>query len=224
MSDFDISTLWTHPLFAVLSPAQRQWLTERLVFEKIPARTVIYHSAEKSKVLYFILNGKVIVEASSASGDSLIKGICYERDFFGLKGLFGEATFREHARTLRTTTVLVKFNIQDLLRLAEVNFEFTQKIMDMVWQELLFLEKRTSTFTELSARDRFKKFLKEMTKREGQYDGKEWFFNSQLTQAEIGSYIGTGRQTVTEILNEFRQKGILRYEWGRFFVQDLEAL
>ena len=194
------------------------------MFETIPARTVIYQASGASHSFYFILDGKVKVEARSESGGQLIKRICLKRDFFGLKGLFGESTFREQARTLRTAANLVKFNIRDLRRLAEVNYDFAHQIMGLVWQELLFLEKRASSLTELSARDRFKTFLKEMCKREGQFDGKEWFFNSQLTQAEIGSYIGTGRQTVTEILNEFREKGILRYEWGRFFVPDLDAL
>lgn len=220
-----LAKLWDHPLFAVLLPNQRQWLTERISLEESPARSTIYNHSEHNEFIFFILKGKAKVETSSPSGDNhLIKKICFENDLFGLKGLFEKNGIIESVRTLRTPVSCIKFNVGDLKRLAEVNFEFAQILMRTVWNELRELEKRTNTLTQLSARERFAKFLWEMTEKEGVFDGKEWFFNSQLTQAEIGAYIGTGRQTVTEILNEFREKEILRYSWGRFFVQKREAL
>lgn len=224
MIDSDLSDLWEHPLFSTLLPNQKEWLSERVKLETIPSRTTINKASEESTAyLCYILNGKVKVETTSESGNHFIKKIGLPKDFFGLKELFNHSS-SDTVHTLRTPVSFVKLDGRDLRRLVEVNHDFAHSLMNLVWRELLFFEERTIKLNELSARERFADFLVEMTEREGEFNGKEWFVNSQLTQADIGAYIGTGRQTVTEILNEFREKKILRYAWGRFFVEKLEAL
>jgi len=220
----DFTKLWEHLVFVDLAPNQVEWLSGRLAHENIPARSTIYSSSDEANHFYFIFEGKVKLEVCPPEDGCLIKRICYKNEFFGFKGLFEKQLFNEYARTLRTSVSVIKFPTHDVRRLCEVNQQFTLKLMSLIGEEVHFYEKRTYAVSELSARARFARFLMDMTQKEGSFDGTEWFFNSQLTQAEIGAYIGTGRQTVTEILNDFKEQGIIRYTWGKFFIQQIDSL
>ena len=145
-------------------------------------------------------------------------------DFFGINCLFGQNIRREYARTLRSRAELIILDNKDLLRLMEVNFEFSEKWMAMYVKRILQLEERALALTERPAKERFARFLTDLIQRAGRHDGKDWFYNSQLTQEEIGAYIGTGRQTITEILTDMKSKNILTYSWGKFWVHNLNGL
>ena len=96
--------------------------------------------------------------------------------------------------------------------------------MKLTAQKTRYLENRISSIFEKSALNRFADFLLKMIEKEGHFDGINWFLNSQLTQEEFGAYIGTGRQTVTEILNELKSQEILTYNWGKIWIHNIDKL
>ncbi|MEZ4957740.1 MAG: Crp/Fnr family transcriptional regulator [Saprospiraceae bacterium] len=141
-----------------------------------------------------------------------------------MAGLVGQPTRREFARTLRTKTKVVVLNNADIYRLMEANFDFAQKILGLAAAQIRQVEQRSINHFLQPAPARLAAFLIEQLEKIGQQTGPDLFYNSQLTQEEIGAYIGTGRQTVTEILTELKTKKILTYNWGKFWVHDLERL
>lgn len=207
-----------------LTPMQQQWLAGRLESRTYPSRTTIYQPTDPAGGLYFVQAGKVKVETTSGKGDWLLKNICANGDFFGAKALLEHSARGEFARTLRNEAVLLFLPNFEVNNLMAVNFEFSEKVFGLVGRELIFMEERAADITGLSARERFIKFVLRMVERFGKWEGGVCSFNSQLTQEEIGTYIGTGRQTVTELLGEFQSKGLLEYSWGRFFIQKMDDL
>jgi len=213
-----------HELFERLTQPQRQWLSNRIEKKTFPAKSTIFSVGEPSGELYYIQEGKVKVEVISGKKNWLIKDIYTQHDFFGLNGIVGQQVRREYARTLRSPAEILVLKNSDIQMLMEVNFDFSEKIMTLAANKTLHVEHRISSLYEKSAQARFNLFLLKMIEQEGQFDGENWLLNSQLTQEEIGAYIGTGRQTVTEILNELKSKNILNYNWGRFTVFDIGRL
>lgn len=164
------------------------------------------------------------MEALEGTKDWLIREIFVPNEFFGLAGLLGQPTRREFARTLRTKAKVIIINNVDLNRLMETNFDFAEKILHLTASKIRQMEQRSVDQFRQPAPVRFASFLIEQLEKIGQQTGADLFYNSQLTQEEIGAYIGTGRQTVTEILTELKAKKILTYNWGKFWVHDMERL
>ena len=224
LPDVSDVTIWEHQLFNGLSQSQRLWLSERMEHLTLPAKSPLFQPSDLANQLYYLLKGHIKVEIISGGKNWMIRDIFSPDEFLGLNGLFGQSVRREYARSLRSKAQLVVFQNADLRRLMEVNFDFAEKILELAAQQILHLEKRTVELTEHTANTRFVSFLLERLEKESSFDGRDWFYDSQITQEEIGAYIGTGRQTVTEILTDLKSKNILTYNWGKFWVHDLEAL
>ncbi len=218
------TNFWHHGLFEVLTQPQLQWLAERIEIKSVPVRASIFEPGDQATELYFVLQGKVKIEVLTGKKNWLIRDVLNQYDFFGLNGILGQEARREYARTLRTASKVMVIENSDLQILMEVNFGFSKKIMELAANKTKQMEQRISAVFEKSALTRFTDFLANMLEKEGRFDGKDWLLNSQLTQEEIGAYIGTGRQTVTEILNDLKSKKILTYNWGRFTIHEIEKL
>jgi CRP-like cAMP-binding protein len=188
------------------------------------ARSDLFQPGDLANHFYFLLEGRVKTEALEGEKEWLIRNIFVPNEFFGLAGLVGQPTRREFARTLRTKTKVVVLNNADIYRLMEANFDFAQKILGLAAAQIRQVEQRSINHFLQPAPARLASFLIEQLEKIGQQTGPDLFYNSQLTQEEIGAYIGTGRQTVTEILTELKAKKILTYNWGKFWVHDLERL
>ncbi len=217
-------TIWEHQLFGGLSQSQRLWLSERMEQKTVPAKSTLFQPGDLSNQLYFLIKGNIKVEILPIGKKWLVREIYSPSEIFGIDGLLGQTTRREYARALRSKVSVAIFQNADLHRLMEVNFEFAEKLLELAARQIRRFEKRAIDLTEQTADTRFVNFLLERLEKEGSFDGSNWFYDSQITQEEIGAYIGTGRQTVTEILTELKSKNILIYNWGKFWIHDLEGL
>lgn len=217
-------TIWEHQLFEGLPQPQRAWLSKRLEQKTFTARTDLFKPGDLANHFYFLLEGRVKTEALEGTKDWMIRDIFVPHEFFGLTGLLGQPTRREFARTLRTKAKVVMLKNADLYRLMEANFDFAERVFGLAAAKIRKVEQRSINHFLQPAPARFASFLMEQLEKSGQQSGADLFYNSQLTQEEIGAYIGTGRQTVTEILTELKTKKILTYNWGKFWIHDLERL
>ncbi len=189
-----------------------------------PAKSTIFQPGDLSGELYMLADGKVKTEVFAGNGKWLVLNLVTPGSFFGLKGLLGQPVRREFARTLRSRAKVLVFKNADLRSLMEANFCFSQQILALATAQTLQYEKRTVAQFTVPAPARMAAFLLAVVQQFGKQNGREWYYDSQLTQEEIGAFIGTGRQTVTEILTELKAKRILTYNWGKIWVHDLEKL
>ena len=217
-------TIWEHQLFEGLSESQQVWLSERSGHAVIAPKSTIFRPDDLANQCYLLYQGKIKIEVLEGPKNWFIRDILLPNHFFGVNGLLGQPVHRAYARSLRSPVELCIFNSADLRRLMEVNFDFAEKVLALVADKTIRLEQRAVDISARSALERLSAFIREQLQQEGTFDGQDWFYNSEITQEEIGAYIGTGRQTVTEILTELKQKNILTYNWGKFWVHDLEGL
>ena len=217
-------TKWDHQLFDGLTEPQRLWLSNKVTLKTYSRKSIVFQPNDLSNRLYLVLSGKVKIEILNGHKNWLVRDLIAPGELFGINGLFGQTTHREYARTLRTKVEVIIFKNADLRRIMEVNFGFAEKLMRLAAQKAVALEQRSIAITFQSANERLLRFLLGRLEKEGERKGPDWFYDSQITQEELGAYIGTGRQTVTEILTELQSKNVLTYNWGKFWVHDREGL
>ena len=97
-------------------------------------------------------------------------------------------------------------------------------IIQFLGNRILETNKRILAIHTEEATERVLTFLNEMVFQWGQKIGEEWFINHQLTQEEIGAYVGAGRQVVTDVLTRLKHQNIIQYSRGIITILRIEKL
>lgn len=63
-----------------------------------------------------------------------------------------------------------------------------------------------------------------MIEKKGQRIGYEWVVRNFITHQEIANLTATSRQSVTTLLNELRNDGILTFDRKRLLIRDFDRL
>ena len=179
------------------------------------AKEIIYHQEESAGWCYYLKKGRVRVFIASEDGVEKTLAIYKEQ------GLFGEAAFFEGH--LRTTTAVAMEESEVLVISKENMLECFREEPLLAWsvmgylsQTIRLLSTQINEMTFLSARKRLIQFLI------GEWNKK----NSTLsyTQEEIGALIGASRVTVSREINYLKRCKVIKVQYGRVTIQDVERL
>ena len=86
------------------------------------------------------------------------------------------------------------------------------------------METRFSNLIFKDVRTRLIEFIKDIAKNTGEKKGAEIVVNNYLTHQDIASIIGSSRQTVTTLLNDFEKKNLIHYTRNEMLIPDLALL
>ena len=92
-------------------------------------------------------------------------------------------------------------------------------------QRVVYTQKRLESLLFKDAKTRVAEYVLEQADRNGRtlHDGSVVLRN-YLTHQEIASYTGTSRQTVTTVLNQFRENELLDFDRKKITVKNLLGL
>jgi CRP/FNR family transcriptional regulator, cyclic AMP receptor protein len=198
-------------------------------YEKQPKRSFkkgefIYFSEDQADKVYFIHEGAVKIGSYTSDGNELIKAVLRAGEVFGEMSVFGEEKRTDFAQAVEPTElcVLSKNEVVGLMRDVGGFQAFLNKLMG---QRVVYTQKRLESLLFKDARTRIAEYVLEQAERHGRkaLDGAVSLRN-YLTHQEIANFTGTSRQTVTTILNEFREAGLLDFDRRRMVVRDLSGL
>ncbi len=141
----------------------------------------------------------------------------------------GEAVYgtekQELLATAATNLTKVKKIPVDYFREALENKPgLHQEFISHLMQSLSRTRERLLRLALLPAEQRVIHFLITHTERAGRRVGFEHVIKPLPTHQEIGYIAGTGRQTVTTVLNELRRQGIVHFNRQYLLVRNLDAL
>ena len=86
------------------------------------------------------------------------------------------------------------------------------------------LEHRYANLVFKDVKARLKDFLKTWASSEGKDTEEGIMIKNYLTHNEIASLISSSRQTVTTIINELKESGVLTYSRSKIVIPDMAAL
>lgn len=213
-----------HPLFETLTFDEKCFLKEVSKLKILDGKSLIYKPDEPISEIYLIQKGKIKTEIIHPDGKVFIKRIGLPGDFFGEHKIYNIDKRNEFAWTLQEDAEIYSIPVSDFKKLMSLNFDFMVQFFKIIGNQIKKSEYRILSFTAQQARWRVIDFLKEMVKTQGQKIGFEWLIRHHMTQEEIGSYTGTGRQAVTETFSQFKAENIIHYSRGRVLIRDLTKL
>ncbi len=216
------SNLRAADLFQDLSEAELASLEGRMARLTVEAGRLIYSPEERSETLFLLRKGRVRLYRLSPEGKTLTTAIIEPFSLFGEMALIGQGTEDHFAEALEDCELYV-LNRRDVQNLLLADPRVARRLLDLVGRRITDTERRLEEFAFKSVPQRLASLLLQLAQKVAEPEGT-LALPTRYTHQQLAEMIGTYRETVTKVLNDFRQRGLIRIERGRILVLDPEAL
>lgn len=184
----------------------------------------IYFIGDPSDYVYLIKQGRVKVSTYADDGKEIVKAILNAGEVFGELAIAGEEQRNDLAQAMDANTVICPLTISDMKKLMEDDQDLSFKIFKLIGLRMRKLERRLELLISKDARTRIIEFLKDLAAEKGKKVGFEIMIKNHLKHQDIASLTGTSRQTVTTILNDLKDKGLISFDRRRILIRDIGQL
>jgi CRP/FNR family transcriptional regulator len=204
-----------HLVTTGMNDAQLLELCEYSKMKNVKKGESIYMEDGFDSRIYLVLKGKIKVSEVDDRGDELIKEILSTGEVFGDTALDGNISEDEFAEAITDNCIVCSFNSAEFKKLMHNNALLAMNYTAQVSHKLRRLQNRHSNLVFKDAKGRLLSFFKDWAHREGNRHGDKIVLNNYLTHNDIAGIISTSRQSVTTLLNELRDTGLLFYDRKR---------
>lgn len=210
-------------IFQDLSPAEIEVLGQRAPMKTAPAGAVFYSPEERCEVLFILKEGRVRLYRLSADGKAFTTTIVNAGTIFGEMALLGQELHDNYAVALEPC-VLCLMSREDVKALLLSDPRIALRITEMLGRRLLETERRLSDFAFKSLPQRLATLLVTLAEH-----GSPRLFGSghrevRYTHEQLAEMAGTYRETVTKVLSDLREQGLIELRRGRVVLLDVERL
>lgn len=210
-------------LFGNLSDEELSQLAQIVRERKFDRNQVIFYEGDLGGSLYVIVSGTVKIVIMADDGREHILGLLDEGSFFG------EISLIDGEPRSATAIALDKVNIvmisrEDFVRLLRENPEMSLKIMQTLCDRLRRTDKHVETLAFLSAPGRVAQVLINWAEKEAPGQDKNVQIPHKMTRQEFASIAGTSRETLTRVLMDFQDDGLIKLEKNRIVLNDRKQL
>ena len=200
-------------IFRDLSARELEELDRLTAMSTCRKGKVFYTPGETGEVLFILKRGRVNLYRINAEGKKLVTASVESGTVFGEMTLVGQGmhdTFAEAAEEC-TLCVMSRSDVEHLL-LSKPRVAL--RFMELMAKRLREMETRMETVAFKSVPTRIATFLLQLADEESRQI-------AGVSHQDLADMVGTYRETVTRILNEFRSEGHI--ELGRLNITILDA-
>lgn len=189
-------------------------------FEK---NEVIYQPSQNAEHIFLITKGKVKIASTGDSGKEIVKAILGPGEVFGERSIIGSYTYNDTAVAVEDTELRILSSGQ-LKSMMKEHSALSLFFMKLMGSKVLEMEQRLESLIFKDSRTRIIEYLLNLIEKKGQRIGYEWVVRNFITHQEIANLTATSRQSVTTLLNDLRNEGVLTFDRKRLLIRDLDKL
>lgn len=191
-----------------LNSAQQQALFRTGVTRKLEKGDYIFRSGENAAGVYFLKSGKVKVSQMTSSGKEVILWFCFGGDIFGLAESMQFGEREVNAQVCAESEILcIPQSLFNTFLFEHPQVMFL--LLQVMTSRLRCLSETLVNVAGEQVNKRFSRLLFWLCTRYGRSVGAGMVMDVQLTHQEIADMIGSTRQTVTSLMNEFKRDGMM---------------
>lgn len=171
----------------------------------VPRGRVIFETDQEPDEVFVVASGKVQIVLSTPEGKELIVATLGAGQVFGEMALIESAPRSATARA-STAVQLVGIRRQDFQRLVARHPGIAGKLLTILSQRLRKANMRMQSLAYVDVAGRLARHFLELARDHGQKLGNGWVVVRRPTHADIANSIGTSRETVSRLINEFEDR------------------
>ena len=194
-------------IFSDLPPNELERIGRLLRLNRYRKHQFVFLEGDRGQYIYLIKSGAVKVSRSLMDGREQILMILGPGDVLGWEALFGEV-YKVTAENLGESEVCTIAQV-DLSALVETSTDLNWGLLRALFQELMKAQERIRDLGLKSARERVATLLLSIPLPCCQQRPEEQKVQLSLSRREISELIGVAQETVSRVLSELRQDGII---------------
>lgn len=185
----------------------------------------IYFEAFNHNKLYFIKEGNIRIGCIDDEGRELVKEIINRGEVFGQFTLEKNNLNGEFAQAYKADVSLCAFNIDDFEKLLRKKPDIALKYTRQVGHKLRNIQNRLLNLLHKDVKTRLVNFfIMQLQSETAGASGDKAFIPNFLTHEDIANLIGSSRQSVTTLINELEQEGVLSFTRQQIAIHSVKKL
>lgn len=211
------------PLFSGLTDSELEIIARDFQRREFKRETHIFQQGDAGQVLYLIESGQVRIYVHEAEGQerSVVHyGAC---DIFGelavIDGLPRSASALATEDTVVYTLTRDRFR-EHMTRLPQLALNFMQTLST----RMRFTSTQVGSLASLDVAGRLARKLLELAHMHGQPGPDGVIIHLALKQGELGTMVGTTRESINKLLGTFKKQNLIRVEDGYITILDADGL
>lgn len=220
----DIHTfLYDFPFFQDLAEEELQKIAPLFMTRTYEKGVNIFLEEGEGDELFIIQSGVVKIYKVDDTRE-IILAIFREGDFFGEMAVLQNERLRSaSAKTMEKTTVYV-LKRHDFISFMSSRPQITIKILQTALDRLRKANELITDLTISDARTRISRVLLRLAESHGVGHQDGIFIDLKLTHQQIADMTGTVRETVTKMLLELQNQGLIRVDKKKILICDIAKL
>ncbi len=184
---------------------------------------VIFFEEEEGEGLFLLQSGKVKLTKMVKNGEEQILTILKSGEIFAEVVLFDKRSYPATAIAIEDTE-LGLIRRDDMKSLIKEYPTIALKMMGLMSKRLRRAQKLVRDMGVKDTKARVASLLIYLAKEHGIKDEGKLELNLKLTQRELASMVGTSRETISRILNKFKEKKLIVVSRRRIIIKELNGL
>jgi CRP/FNR family cyclic AMP-dependent transcriptional regulator len=204
MSDRVRELLASVELFGEMQDEELDDLTALAQIKKLNKDTTVFHAGDPADAVFVVASGRVKVVITSSDGKEFILTVLGAGQVFGEMALLESAPRSASVVTLSGVELLV-ISRSDFQRLLDSNPRISQRLMAILSRRLRRANTKMESLAYMDVAGRLARYLLDLARDHGQRLGNGWVVVRRPTHSDIAHSIGTSRETVSRLINEFEE-------------------
>ena len=217
------SVLKRVPLFSKIEDKELEKITEISHLKKYRKDEDIFSEGEVGDALYILVSGVVKIFRTSSDGRIKTLALLQKGDFLGEMALLEREIRSANVRAVEDAEMLV-INRGDFEESLTSNPRIAFRIMETLCARLRDADKQIESLTFQNVSGRLVIALLDLAEKHGVQTDKGIKIDMELTHQELSEMVGTAREVVSRILNDFRKTNCIEIEKHYITITDKEEL
>jgi CRP/FNR family cyclic AMP-dependent transcriptional regulator len=166
--------------------------------------TTIFNEGDTADAIFVVVNGRVKIVTTSTDGKEFILTVLGAGQVFGEMALIEEATRSASVVTITDVELLV-ISRKDFDHLLHTSPGISRKLMAILSRRLRRANSKMESLAYMDVAGRLARYLLDLALDHGQRLGNGWVVVRRPTHSDIAHSIGTSRETVSRLINEFEE-------------------
>lgn len=182
----------------------------------------IFYSGQEFTALYMVRSGHVKTVMVTEDGEEQITGFPGPGDSLGADGL-ASGHYPADAIALDTVSICT-LNFEHLLHVSAHQEELQKLLLTMLSELITNSEQLLLTLGKLDAQQRMATFLLKQSHAQLRNGCSPVSFTLPMSRADIGNHLNLAVETVSRLLTQFKQRGLIKFNRNDIEWLDVDAL
>jgi CRP/FNR family transcriptional regulator, cyclic AMP receptor protein len=210
------------PLFASLSEADQQNLTNLLRRKHLGKGEILFQQGDEGTALYIIVQGRIKISLSRRM-DNVTLAILGQGEFLGEMALLDDLPRSADAIALEDSLLYV-LNRKDFLSFLTNNGHTVNAILNSLSRRLRKTDDQVAEMCFLNLSSRLAKRLVELAETQEPEEGNPNAYDLKISQQELGNILGVSRESINKELKLLRNKGVVSTSRNSIHILDFDSL